>query len=70
LLGGALGTAFAVGMVLLVGLQLATLGSDLLGGLQMSGRDWSLLAMLPIAFALLATYAARMAVLGALRRIL
>ena len=70
LFGGALGTAFAAGMVVLVGLQLATLDSDLLGGLQLSTRDWILLAMLPIAFALLATYAARLAVVGALRRIL
>lgn len=70
LLGGMIGTAFAGGMVVLVGLQLATLGSDLLGGLELSTRDWLLLCLLPIAFALLATFAARMAVLGALRRIL
>jgi len=70
LVGGALGTAFAAGMVVLVGFQLATLGSDLLTGLQLSARDWILLTMLPIAFALLATYAARLAVLGALRRVL
>ena len=70
LVGGALGTAFAAGMVALVGLQLATLGSDLLTGLQLSARDWILLTMLPIIFALLATYAARLAVLGALRRVL
>ena len=68
--GGALGTMAAAGMIVLVGLQLATLGSDLLGGLQLSTRDWFLLALLPIGFALLATYAARLAVLGALRRIL
>ncbi|MDB5706363.1 MAG: permease [Sphingomonas bacterium] len=70
LFGGMLGTAFAAGLVGLVGLQLATLGSDLLGGLQLSTRDWLLLVMLPIAFALLATFAARTAVLGALRKIL
>ena len=70
LVGGALGTAFAAGLVVLVGFQLATLGSDLLTGLQLSARDWILLTMLPIAFALLATYAARLAVLGALRRVL
>jgi cell division transport system permease protein len=70
LFGGMLGTLFAVGLVALVGFQLATLGSDLLGGLQLAPRDWTLLAMLPIAFALLATFAARTAVLGALRKIL
>lgn len=70
LLGGVLGTGFAVGTVMLVGLQLAALGSDLLNGLELSTRDWLLLALLPIVFALLATLAARLAVLGALRRIL
>ncbi|MEP7004419.1 MAG: FtsX-like permease family protein [Sphingomonas bacterium] len=70
LFGGILGTAFAMGIVALVGLQLAALGSDLLGGLTLSSRDWVLLGLLPISFALLATWAARFAVLGALRRIL
>ena len=70
LFGGVLGAVCAVGVVALVGLQLATLGSDLLGGLTLASRDWTLLALLPIAFALLATFAARTAVLGALRRIL
>lgn len=70
LLGGAFGTLVAAGIVLLVGMQLAALGSDLLGEMQLSTSDWFLLAMLPLAFALLAAQAARFAVLGALRRIL
>ena len=70
LIGGVLGTVLAAGTVVLVGVQLATLGSDLLNGLALGERDWLLLALLPIAFALLATFAARLAVLGALRRIL
>jgi cell division transport system permease protein len=70
LIGGVLGTALAIGTVVLVGVQLATLGSDLLNGLGLAERDWLLLALLPVAFALLATFAARLAVLGALRRIL
>lgn len=70
LIGGVLGTILAVGVVLLVGWQLTTLGSDLLGGLSLGTRDWVVLAALPFGFALLATLAARQAVLGALRRYL
>jgi cell division transport system permease protein len=53
-----------------MGARLATLGSDLLDGLTLGQRDWAVLAMLPFAFALLATVAARYAVMGALRKIL
>ena len=70
LIGGLLGTALAVGMVVLIGWQLSALGSDLLNGLTLTPRDWVLLAGLPIAFALLATLAARQAVLGTLGRYL
>lgn len=70
LIGGVLGTVGAVGVVLLVGWQLTTLGSDLLGGLSLGTRDWVLLGALPFAFAVLATLAARQAVLGALGRYL
>jgi cell division transport system permease protein len=68
--GGAIGAVLAVIVVVTMGYQLAALGSDLIGGLTLGVRDWAVLAMLPIAFALLATLAARFAVLGALRRIL
>jgi len=70
LLGGAVGTVLAVVVTAAMGARLATLGSDLLDGLSLGQRDWALLAMLPFAFALLATVAARYAVLGALRKIL
>ncbi|MES2055582.1 MAG: permease [Pseudomonadota bacterium] len=70
LLGGILGTMLACGAIALIGLQLGTLGSDLLSGLTLGTGDWVLLALLPIAFALLATFAARIAVLGVLRKIL
>jgi cell division transport system permease protein len=60
----------ATGVVLLVGMQIGALGSDLLSGLALGQRDWTVLALLPIAFALLAAFAARIAVLGALRRTL
>jgi cell division transport system permease protein len=70
LIGGVLGTVLAGGLVALVGVQLGALGSDLLSGLTLAPRDWLLLALLPVAFALLATLAARVAVTGALGRIL
>ena len=70
LVGGVVGSALALVAVVVIGRQLAALGSDLLGGLTLGGADWMLLCLLPIAFALLATIAARLAVLGALRRIL
>ena len=70
LIGGVLGTVVAGGVVMLMGWQLTTLGSDLLGGLALGTRDWVLLGALPLVFALLATLAARQAVLGALGRYL
>ncbi|MFM9828799.1 MAG: cell division protein FtsX [Sphingomonas sp.] len=70
LIGGAIGTMFAVAAVLFLGLQAARLGSDLLDGVGLGAWDWLVLAMLPVAFALLAMLSARMAVLRALRKVL
>jgi cell division transport system permease protein len=70
LVGGVIGMAVAVGVVLLVGVQLDALGSDLVAGLRLGMGDWVILACLPLAFAMLATFAARLAVLAALRRVL
>ncbi len=70
LYGGAAGTVLAMLTIGLVGSQLSGLGSDLVSGIALSERDWVLLAGLPILFALLATVAARYAVLGALRQFL
>lgn len=70
LLGGLVGSVLAGAIVAMIGFQLATLGSDLLGGLTLGLSDWLLLAALPFAFALLATLAARLSVLRALRRTL
>jgi cell division transport system permease protein len=70
LLGGLLGTGLALVVTGAIGWQLAMLGSDLLGGLTLATRDWILLGGLPIAFALLATLAARQAVLGTLGKYL
>nr|WP_231731127.1 permease [Sphingomonas sp. CCH10-B3] len=66
LYGGLLGTALALATIIFVGSQVGALGSDLLGGIAFGVRDWLILIALPIGFALLATVAARLAVLRAL----
>ncbi|MGI4732532.1 MAG: cell division protein FtsX [Janthinobacterium lividum] len=68
--GGAVGALAAAAVVLSVARQLATLGSDLLGGLTLSTGDWVALAATPLLFVLLATLAARFAVTATLRRAL
>lgn len=70
LVGGVIGTLAAAAVAGFVGLKMASLGSDLLGGVALAERDWLLLALLPVAFALLATIAARFAVLRALGKTL
>ncbi|HVI98096.1 MAG TPA: permease [Sphingomonas sp.] len=66
LAGGIVGTIVAAAIIALVGWRLAALGSDLLGGVALGAGDWLVLAALPLAFALLALAAARVAVLVAL----
>ena len=68
--GGVLGMIVACGVIVLVGLQLGALGSDLLSGLTLDTPDWIVLALLPVGFALLATLAARVAVTASLSKIL
>jgi cell division transport system permease protein len=46
------------------------LGSELIGAATLTPRDWVILALLPVAFVALATLAARVAVVAALRRTL
>jgi len=70
LLGGVVGSALALGLVAFLQSRLGALGSEMLSGIAMHQRDWFLLIMLPILFALLATFAARLAVLRALGRTL
>ncbi|WP_343520344.1 FtsX-like permease family protein [Sphingomonas sp.] len=70
LLGGALGTIGALAVVWLLGQQAAGLGSELLGGVALAPLDWLVLIALPLAFALLALLAARVAVLGTLGKTL
>lgn len=69
-LGGGAGALAALGVVALLGDQVRALGSELLGGVALSTGEWVGLAALPLVFVLLATVAARWAVLRRLRRIL
>jgi cell division transport system permease protein len=66
-IGGAAGGAAALAVLAFLGTRLAALGSQLLGGITLGPGDWALLVLLPLAFVLLATVAARMTVVGALR---
>lgn len=70
LAGAALGFAFAVLVILLIGLRLSAAGSDMLGAVSLDGRGWALLALLPVLGVLLATLTARWTVLRALGRAL
>ncbi len=70
LIGGGAGGLLALGVVWLLGRQLGALGSELLGGVTLGRGDWSVLLLLPLIFVLLATLAARRAVLGHLARAL
>ncbi|MGN6622247.1 MAG: cell division protein FtsX [Sphingomonas sp.] len=65
-IGGAIGTLGALAVVALVGNRLAGLGSALTDGAVLDPSAWAMLVALPIVFILLATLAARVAVLRAL----
>ncbi len=67
-IGGVAGGVAALAVLAFLGTRLAALGSELLGGITLGAGDWVLLVLLPLAFVLLATVAARMTVVGALRR--
>ena len=68
LLGGLAGTVAALVLVWFLQVRLSAVGSEMLGGVALQQRDWFLLLLLPIGFALVATVAARVAVLRALGR--
>ncbi|MFV0623637.1 cell division protein FtsX [Sphingomonas sp. ac-8] len=70
LTGGLIGTLGGLAVVLLVGVQLGALESQVLAGLGLSTLDWLLIVATPIAFMLLAMVAARGAVLRALGKVL
>ena len=69
-LAGSVGGAAAAGLVLLLLLASAAYAGDLTGGAGLGGRDVLLLAVLPLALTILATWVARTAVLAALREAL
>jgi cell division transport system permease protein len=69
-LGGGLGGLAAMAVAWAMGGQARALGSELVGAASLTGGDWLLLLVLPLAFVALATLAARWAVVAALRRIL
>jgi cell division transport system permease protein len=66
LLGGIAGTAAALVLVWFLQGRLSAVGSEMLGGVALQQRDWFLLLLLPLGFALLSTLAARVAVLRTL----
>lgn len=70
LLGGALGTAAALATAWLLGQQAGALGSELLSGVALARADWISLAVIPLAFAVMAMVAARSGVLRTLARTL
>lgn len=70
LTGGAIGAIAAMLVVALVEARLAGLSSEMIGTGRLAPLDWLALALVPAGFALLATLAARIAILGALRKIL
>ena len=70
LTGGLIGTLGGLAVVLLVGVQLGALESQVLAGLALSTLDWLLIVATPVAFMLLAMVAARGAVLRALGKVL
>ncbi|WP_029936857.1 cell division protein FtsX [Sphingomonas sp. UNC305MFCol5.2] len=68
LLGGLAGTVAALVLVWFLQGRLSAVGSEMLGGVALQRHDWFLLLLLPLSFALLATIAARIAVLRNLGR--
>ncbi len=68
-IGGAIGTVAAMTAIWVITRQTAGLGSELVGGAALAQRDWLLLALLPLLFAIVATGAARVAVLRRLRQV-
>ena len=68
-IGGAIGAVLAMAAIWAILRQMSGLGSELVGGAALLQRDWLVLAALPILFALIATLAARIAVLRRLRQV-
>ncbi|MGR6330676.1 cell division protein FtsX [Sphingomonas sp. XXL09] len=69
-LGAAAGGIAALAVLALIAARIAALGSELLGAATLATGDWIALVLLPLGFVILATLAARIAVLTTLRRTL
>ena len=69
-LGGAVGLAFGLGAILLLGRQFAALGSGMVAGGGLGWIDWLLIAAIPLAGVVIAMFTARWTVLAALSRML
>jgi cell division transport system permease protein len=69
-IGAVAGSVFAVAAILLIARQVGALESQLLGGLRLGPADLAMLFALPFGFVALAVLAARLAVLGQMRRML
>lgn len=67
-LGSALGFSFAILVIILIGLRLSAMGSDLLGAVTLDTRAWMILAVLPVLGVTLAMLTARWTVLRTLGR--
>ena len=70
LFGGLIGLAAALIVVIAFGSRVAGLESELASNIHLGAIDWLKVALLPVAFALLAMLAARVTILAALRRTL
>lgn len=68
LFGGLGGMLLALVALLLIGLRLSAVGSELLSSSMFGWSDWAIIAALPFAGAALATVSARLTVIRALRR--
>lgn len=70
MIGGLIGGGLALGLTAFLGARLAALGSELLGQMTLGAAGWATLALLPVAFVILAALAARVAVTRTLGRML
>lgn len=69
-IGAVIGGVAALAMLLLISAHAAGLGSELLGQATLGPLGWATLALLPVAFVLLAALAARLAITRTLERVL
>lgn len=70
LFGGLAGLGGALAVMALVGSRMNAIGSDLLGSTRLGWLEWTIILALPLLGALLATVAARLTILFALRNTL